>query len=1061
MVNLLHLSDLHFGYDLDATARAQRAGALDALVRELGKLKPDWKPHILVISGDLTWRGKPAGYAELAEWLIKKLFPATGLAAVDCIVCPGNHDLDRRVTLGMIKRTGNPDEADEILRPENLAVGFARPFAEFAKFAVDFGIPAPVLHGAPSYLAGVREVCGVRFVCLNSAWFCRDSKDRGELWLGLPQLQSMPLGPPEDYDAAPVTVAVVHHPQEWLANQECNAYDNRPGTYAYLAERAHMILSGHTHAAVERPTRWYDRARVFLGGAAYDKRAYRNNFSLLRIDPSARSVVHRPWEFDPRKTKWEEKMGGRYSLRTEGRARDARSPAKYLRWLQDQTQFIDLHQLKVGPGEVPPPAIDALYIRLKTSLHAVKGEAMERAEPEPLEEALRSQKLVIEGKPGGGKTTFVRWIAWLLSRPAGPPASFPLRGFPLLVRISQLDQHIAKTLEARAPGDPARETDARWIAHFLASQGWDLDEAFFREKLEAEDTVLLLDGLDEAASQTRREKIVQMIHLTGAQCGCHIVVTTRPGAHEGRATLAGFEEASIEDLDNLGIEGFLLNWCRWLKRGDEAAAQGYFAELSPAVAVPSIRLLARNPLMLTALAVLHLRRHRLPEQRAQLYEQIMDWLAEQAVERHEQWRKDDLLAQLGRLALAMQEWEGGQKLQIGIDTAAGLLTPSGQSIEAARGFLEEAQIVSGILTLRSGEIAFWHRSFQEYLAARTLAGFLDEKLWERARAFLYSPEGREVLPLLAGYMAGSARERLDALMEELTRQAVARKALARQAHAAGVLGNMLVDLAPTSYELSGPAAKQYGRLRAKVMAIFEKGKAKNIGLKTRVAAAEALDQASQSRLRTPGEEGYWVEIRGGTLTQGDEEAYQSLPRKRVTVATFRIGNFPATVWEYGIYLDDTNAGRPRDWEEQAAHPGRPVTWVTWHDAQRYCEWASRKWGIECMLASDQQWEFAARGTQGRVYPWGPEKPDEYRANFNMMVKEPTPVGMFPDGDTPEGIADMAGNVWEWTRSDYDKDNKVVRGASFSNVAWLLRAAYRDRSEPGNRFDYYGFRCVRE
>ena|SRR2546426_392996 len=95
MINLLHLTDLHFGYDRDATARAQRAGALDLLVKELGKLETAWKPDVLVISGDLSWQGKPDGYTELAKWLTGKLFRAARLAAADCIICPGNHDLDR------------------------------------------------------------------------------------------------------------------------------------------------------------------------------------------------------------------------------------------------------------------------------------------------------------------------------------------------------------------------------------------------------------------------------------------------------------------------------------------------------------------------------------------------------------------------------------------------------------------------------------------------------------------------------------------------------------------------------------------------------------------------------------------------------------------------------------------------------------------------------------------------------------------------------------------------------------------------------------------------------
>ena len=118
--------------------------------------------------------------------------------------------------------------------------------------------------------------------------------------------------------------------------------------------------------------------------------------------------------------------------------------------------------------------------------------------------------------------------------------------------------------------------------------------------------------------------IVNLIREAAGQYGCRIVVTTRPGVHEGRATLEGFGLASIDDLDDAGINGFLLQWCRWLKRGDESAAQEYYADLRAAVAVPGIRYLARNPLMLTSLAVLHFRRHRLPEQRVKLYEQILD-----------------------------------------------------------------------------------------------------------------------------------------------------------------------------------------------------------------------------------------------------------------------------------------------------------------------------------------------------------------------------------------------------------------------------------------------------
>jgi len=664
---------------------------------------------------------------------------------------------------------------------------------------------------------------------------------------------------------------------------------------------------------------------------------------------------------------------------------------------------------------------------------------------------------VIEGKPGCGKTTFVRWVAWMLCRPGGAPGNLLwLAGFPIWVRISELDQYIARTLESRIAGDPATAVDPRWIAHFLAShRGWDLDEAFFADQFRADDTVLLLDGLDEAGNQQRRVDMVKLIREAAGQYGCRIVVTTRPGVHEGRATLEGFGLASIDDLDDAGIDGFLLQWCRWLKRGEETAAQKYFAEVRQAVAVPGIRHLARNPLMLTSLAVLHFRRNRLPEQRVKLYEQILDWLAEQAVDKHREYKKDALLERFGWLALGMQEWEGGQKLSLGIDDAAALLAP-GEPLAPMRRFLEQAQIDSGIVTLRGGEIAFWHRSFQEYLAARTMADLPDAKIPPRAREMLYSAEGREVLPLVAASMAENAKQRLTLLFEDLTRHAASQGHLERKAHAAGVLGNMLVDVAPFEYKLSGPAAKQYSELRDTVMAIFEKGKARQIGLKTRVAAAEALDQASQERLHTPREAAYWKEIKGGTYTLGgDSKAYQSMPKKSVKISGFGIGRFPVTVWEYGKYLEEKRAEAPPNWDEQRKHPGRPVVSVTWRQARDYCLWA------ECKLPSEEQWEAAARGAEGRIFPWGAEGPDEYRANFDGKVGEPTPVGMFPDGDTPEGVADMAGNVWQWTGSDFDKENKCVRGASFSSGATLLRAAYRYWVGPVYWNVFRGFRCVRE
>ena len=103
-----------------------------------------------------------------------------------------------------------------------------------------------------------------------------------------------------------------------------------------------------------------------------------------------------------------------------------------------------------------------------------------------------------------------------------------------------------------------------------------------------------------------------------------------------------------------------------------------------------------------------------------------------------------------------------------------------------------------------------------------------------------------------------------------------------------------------------------------------------------------------------------------------------------------------------------------------------------------------------------------RGTEGREYPWGNDAPDAERANYNALGRT-TPVGLFPHGSTPEGIADLAGNVWEWSADWFDssQEGRSRRGGSCYDHESNLRAAYRNGSLPEGRYDNVGFRCARE
>jgi formylglycine-generating enzyme required for sulfatase activity len=211
----------------------------------------------------------------------------------------------------------------------------------------------------------------------------------------------------------------------------------------------------------------------------------------------------------------------------------------------------------------------------------------------------------------------------------------------------------------------------------------------------------------------------------------------------------------------------------------------------------------------------------------------------------------------------------------------------------------------------------------------------------------------------------------------------------------------------------------------------------------------------------------------------DEDAIDwEQPQHTIELPEFAIGKYPITNAQYAAFVRATGHRAPKHWEKGGVPSGEedhPVFFVSWEDAIAFCEWLSQETGKGFVLPSEAEWEKAARGTDGRIYPWGDESPTADLCNFDKNIGGTTSVGNYsPAGDSPYDCADMAGNVWEWTRSlykDYPYDSgdgrenlesdgrRVVRGGAFSYTEDGVRCAFRNYRHPHNRSYNLGFRVV--
>jgi serine/threonine-protein kinase len=221
----------------------------------------------------------------------------------------------------------------------------------------------------------------------------------------------------------------------------------------------------------------------------------------------------------------------------------------------------------------------------------------------------------------------------------------------------------------------------------------------------------------------------------------------------------------------------------------------------------------------------------------------------------------------------------------------------------------------------------------------------------------------------------------------------------------------------------------------------------------------------------------WVTIPHGLVHMGSAARHDTwaqeteIPQHELVLPQYLIARCAITNYQYQVFVLASEHAPPPHWRDGAFPPGKhdhPVVNVSWHDAMAFCRWA------DVRLPSEAQWERAARGSDGRLWPWGDQRPTPLRCNYALKVANTTPVTLFPGGASPHGVLDMAGNVWEWTSSlwlpyPYDatdgRENeqssglRVVRGGSYDSPAREVRCACRSAINPGFGYDDVGMRVV--
>ncbi len=827
-------------------------------------------------------------------------------------------------------------------------------------------------------------------------------------------------------------------------------------------------------------------------------------------------------------------MHGRFDEVVEHLKGDSGDVIPYLHWLHNESKKSSLLRiLKAGETteDVTPITVDQVYTPLDTSRAVLRDERgrvieiersdlfdrqqfREEAEASPMsamEAANRTQHLILLGDPGSGKSTFVNYLALCLSGQMLEPEAGWLKRLeeqgweqgarlPVVVTLRDLAQNIT--------GEKMESTASQIFQHSEDGlKKLELREAFpvIKNALNKGGALVLMDGLDEVPPE-KREQVNKMVTAFMERCHqdtryivtCRILSYTDPKWH-----IPELQEERIVPFDEDKIKQFIRAWYttrRTLRQVDSETAEDLIGDLTTSLEHSHLQGVASNPMLLTVMTVVHNLTGTLPEESARLYEECVKllmwrWKPERAKFLVEKLGvgESDLYRMLWEVAYEAHSKQAEREgaADIAEEDVIGIVRRHlDDKLGLAQEFCEYVEKRAGLLVGR-GSVGHWrvftfpHRTFQEYLAGcHIVANDFDE--WAPGLARL-GTTWREVLLLATGHLVYN-QQQVNMPLRAISELCLGAEGPVDDAdwRCVWLAGEMLEKVGVRRALNTARGQRVVPGVRRRLAELVDGGQ---LPVAERADCGRVLAEVGDERagvgLRSDGlPEIEWCEVPIGKFLYSDDKQTANIPYD------YAMAKYPVTYAQYEAFVASdgyrkrqywTEAGwewkgdkqQPeRYWKDPKWHiDNHPVVGVTWYEAYAFTQWLGAKLGYEVRLPTEQEWEKAARGVDGREYPWGDEW-DETKCNNSVgdsSIGQTSAVGIFPTGVSPCGALGMAGNVWEWCLTEYESgenhkegtNRRVLRGGSWVNDdSYYFRAASRYRYFPFLRGDYWGFRCAR-